>query len=115
MGIQFANITGIHFTVAVGVGADQLIPCKQGSSFCVSIYFTDIAGIDLAVAVDVAFQVYLRILEPVRSDRCTAVVSPALNSSNQAPVCFATEANNPTADGDFDRGDVRINPLPRFA
>ena len=62
MGIKFANITGIHFTVAVDVSAGKLIPCKQGRTFCVSICFADIAGIDLAVAVDVSFQVYLRIL-----------------------------------------------------
>lgn len=73
MSIDFTNVTCINFTVTIDIGTGKLIICKQRRSFCVSICFTDIASIDSAVTVNIAFQMYLHILRHRFRTHCDRV------------------------------------------
>ena len=49
MSIDLTDVTCIDLAVTIDIGTGKLMTRKQNSFFCVSICFTDIAGIDSAV------------------------------------------------------------------
>ena len=74
MGIDFTNITCIYPTVSVNIGTDEFIAFKYGSTSCMGICPAYITGVDFAVPVDIAFQMYFYILRYRLGSYCNRIL-----------------------------------------
>ena len=65
MKIQPVNITGVDFSITIYVRTGKFIASQYIFTFCMKVCSVNITGIYLAITIDIAFQMYLRILRHI--------------------------------------------------